>query len=232
VAALTNSHPPDQANELKSVKLINRRWLSKKSFELELTRPPSFDFKAGQTVQFVHGEIKRYYSIVSSPDEQRLIFCVRNIEEGKFTPILAAAERGTRFKITGPHGYFIFRRSSRPPVFVATGTGIAPFASMSRSGVGGFILLHGVSNPDDLYYGSFFSETAFRYVPCLSMPVAADQKGPDMFQGKVTRYIRDVLKRAEYDFYLCGRSEMVRDVTLLVDDYFPNSLVYTEVFFD
>ena len=39
------------------------------------------------------------------------------------------------------------------------------------------------------------------------------------------------LARRAYDFYLCGREEMIRDVTLLVDEAFPGSRVYAEIFF-
>jgi len=33
------------------------------------------------------------------------------------------------------------------------------------------------------------------------------------------------------DFYLCGRQDMIRDVTLLIDEEFQGSLVYSEVFY-
>lgn len=222
---------PDRSNAVMSVELISRRWLTKKAFEIELTRPPSFEFKAGQNIRFVYGDIQRYYAIVSSPDEPKLVLCVRYIEEGAFTSILAEAGPGTRFDVTGPHGYFIFLPSFRPPVFVATGTGIAPFVCMGRAGIRDFILLHGVSYPEDLYYRNFFSEIARRYVPCLSEPIKPDQKTPEIFEGTVTQYLRSNLPPAEYDFYLCGREEMTRDVTLLIDDNFPGSHVYIEVFF-
>jgi ferredoxin-NADP reductase len=231
VATEIRSFPTDWTNKTESVDLVNRRWVSKKAFEIQLTRPASFEFKAGQTIQFVHGDIKRYYSIVSSPDEPTLTLCIRHIKEGAFSPILASAEIGTRFNLTGPHGYFTFIPSRRPPVFVATGTGIAPFASMARAGVKNFTLLHGVTYPEDLYYRSFFSKINASYIPCISAAIAAYQQSPNLFQGKVTEYIRRILKRGEYDFYLCGGEEMTRDVTMLVDECFPESLVYIEVFF-
>ncbi len=222
----------DRRDKIMSVEMTDRRWLSKKTFEISLTRPSSFEFQAGQNVRFVCGELERYYSLVSAPNDPHLKLCVRHIEEGKFTPLLASAELGARFNISGPHGYFTFKPSPRPPVFVATGTGIAPFVSMALSGVADFTLLHGVSDPDDLYYRACLSETAARYVPCLSKPDAEKRKQPPgTFQGRVTRYIREKLKPGQYDFYLCGRAEMVREVTFLVDDFFPNSRVFTEVFF-
>ena len=229
--AANTAHSYDRRDEIKSVELTDRRWLSKKSFEISLTRPPSFEFQAGQNVRFVCGELERYYSLVSAPNDPHLKLCVRLVDEGKFTPLLVSAEMGARFDLSGPHGYFTFKPSSRPPVFVATGTGIAPFVSMALSGVADFTLLHGVSDPDDLYYRDILSQTAARYIPCLSKPVAEKSKPPDAFPGKVTKYIREELKRGEYDFYLCGRAEMVREATFLVDDFFPNSRVFTEVFF-
>ncbi len=43
--------------------------------------------------------------------------------------------------------------------------------------------------------------------------------------------VRDELPVKAYDFYLCGCREMIRDVTLLVDERFPCSYIYTELFY-
>lgn len=216
---------------VQDTELISRRWLSPKAFEIELTRPPALKFRAGQTIRFHHGDLQRDYAIVSATDEATLVLCVRYIKQGPFTNILAKAAVGDRFKITGPHGYFTFNPSRRPAVFVATGTGIAPFVSMARSGVTGFTLLHGVTYAEDLYYESFLRRITTDYIPCLSEPVSAAKLPEGAFQGMVTDHIGSQLPRGEYDFYLCGRGEMVRDATLLVDEFFPGSLVYHEVFF-
>ena len=98
---------------------------------------------------------------------------------------------------------------------------------MAHAGVKTFILLHGVADPEDLFYEELFRSAARRYVPCLSK----SNKAKSCFQGRVTEYIKNELPRKAYDFYLCGRGEMVRDVTLLVDDLFPDSLVYSEIFY-
>ena len=63
---------------------------------------------------------------------------------GHFSATCRPEERCRPF-FTGPHGYFTFRDFRLKPVFVATGTGIAPFVSMVRAGAKGFIVLHGVS---------------------------------------------------------------------------------------
>jgi ferredoxin-NADP reductase len=110
-------------------------------------------------------------------------------------------------------------------VFVATGTGIAPFVSMVKSGCKGFTLLHGVPTSAELYYGESFRAAAFRYVPCLS-----EENAAGAFSGRVTEWVRTHLAPGSYDFYLCGRREMVRDVTSLVDEGYLASRVYAEIF--
>ena len=148
--------------------LIERRWLSNKSFEITLTKPKSFEYLPGQWIRLIHGPVERDYSLVSAPTDPNLALCIRNIEGGILSPGLSNAPVGSRFNFSGPHGYFTFRPSIRPAVFVATGTGLAPFVSMARSGVTGFILLHGVNSAENHYYASVFKSTAKRYVPCIS----------------------------------------------------------------
>ncbi len=226
--ALTTSNNPEAT---QAVELLQRRWLSKSVFEIELSRPPSWMYEPGQTIRFVHESLERYYSLLSSPEDSNLAICVYNVPHGAFSPVLADAEIGTHFTVTGPHGYFTFNRSGRTPVFVASGTGIAPFVSMGRAGITGFILLHEVELAEELYYQEFFRKTASRYIPCLLAPPAADPLPSGTLRGKAASYIKKNLMPASYDFYLCGEREMTREVTLLADEQFPGSYVYKEVYF-
>ena len=115
---------------------------------------------------------------------------------------------------------------------MATGTGIAPFAAMARGGVRDFLLLHGVRESAELYYEDLFSDAAAQVVPCLTGRGTGGGSRPQhAFPGRVTVYIEAHLPRKPYDFYLCGREEMIRDVTFLVDEAFPGSRVYSEIFF-
>ena len=213
-----------------TIKLLRRRPLSEKSFEIDLTRPDHFDFAAGQRVRFLLGEAARDYSMISAPADAVFSFCIRQVIGGLLSPQLATAARGTRFRVSGPHGYFTFKSPQGKAVFVATGTGIAPFVSMARSGVSGFLLVHGVRQPSELYYETFLREAAGQYIPCLSGRETEISSVAGAFAGRVTDYLKDRLERDVYDFYLCGRSEMIRDATLLVDEHFPGSLVYAESF--
>jgi NAD(P)H-flavin reductase len=191
--------------------LQKRQWLSDKSFELILKTPAVFEFEPGQRIRLSIGEHERDYSIVSSPQESELALCIRMVAGGKLSVLLSVADIGTLLSVNGP-----------------TGTGIAPFCSMARSGITGFTLLHGVSLPDDMYYASQFRQSAQKYIPCLT---GTNKLPPNTFKGGVTEYLDQHLTPGTYDFYLCGRSEMIRDVTLLIDERFPGSLVYTEQFY-
>ena len=208
--------------------LIERRWLSNKSFELTLKKPNAFEYIPGQWIRLIHDAIDRDYSLVSAPTDPHLALCVRNIEAGFLSFELSHAPVGTRFNFNGPHGYFTFKPSNRPAVFVATGTGVAPFVSMARSGVTGFTLLHGVRSATENYYASVLKSTAMHYILCLSENHTSLD---EFFQGRVTDYLYKNLAPGRYDFYLCGRREMIRDVINCVDEKFPDSLVFTEIFY-
>jgi NAD(P)H-flavin reductase len=208
--------------------LLKRRWLSKKTFEITLSLPPAFEFKPGQRINLSLNEYERDYSIASAPGEAELRLCIRKVADGMLSSLLSNAAIGTSLSFNGPYGYFTYHPSSRTAVFIATGTGIAPFCSMARSGISGYTLLHGVGLPEDLYYASLFQQSAETYIPCLS---EATELRADFFQGKVSQYLQQQLEPKVYDFYLCGRREMIRDVTWLIDERFPGSLVYTELFY-
>ena len=208
--------------------LIERRWLSNKSFEIKLTKPENFEYIPGQWIRLFHRSVERDYSLVSSPTDENLALCIRYIEGGIFSPGLGNTQIGTRINFNGPHGYFTFRPTSRSAVFVATGTGLAPFVSMARAGVSGFILLHGVNSTDDLYYTSVFKSAAKQYVACIP---EKDKASGEYFRGRVTDYLQKNLAPGRYDFYLCGRREMIRDVILLVDEKFQGSFIFTETFY-
>ena len=214
--------------QIYTSELLQRSHLSAGTFELTFTRPRNFAFQPGQRIRLVDRDRERDYSLANAPPDPSLRLCLRLVPEGNFSNKLHSAAIGSRLRFTGPWGHFIYRSAVRPAVFVATGTGAAPFASMARAAVRDFTMLHGVRSPDDLIYPELFQTAAGTYIPCISgMPSAA----APLYPGRVTDYIERQLPPGAYDFYLCGRREMVRDVTWLIDDRFPDSRIYTEIFF-
>jgi ferredoxin-NADP reductase len=211
-----------------TARLLRRKWLSKKTFEIVLSLPLGFAFKPGQHIRLNLDRKERDYSIVSAPQESDLTLCIRMVTGGTLSPLLSVADIGTAISLEGPHGYFTYKPTPRPAVFIATGTGIAPFCSMARSGISGFTILHGARFPNDLYYAFRLRQNAAKYIACLS---DTKELPADAFPGKVTDYLEQHLNPGAYDFYLCGRKAMIRDATLLIDERFPKSLVYSELFY-
>jgi ferredoxin-NADP reductase len=212
-------------------RLQETRWLSAHTFELRLARPEGFAFRAGQHIRLQAKGLERDYSLTSGPEDTPLALLIRHVPEGALSPFLASLEPGAEIAFSGPRGHFVFRPSDRPAVFVATGTGIAPFSAMVRSGVRDFLLLHGVRAVEDLCYEDLFRTAAGEVVPCLTGQGSGKSPRPGAFPGRVTAYLEGKLAPGAYDFYLCGREEMIRDVTLLVDESFAGSRVYAEIFF-
>jgi benzoate/toluate 1,2-dioxygenase reductase component len=76
------------------------------------------------------GEV-RSYSFSSVPGDKTLSFLVRDIPQGVMSNFLRdRAVPGTQVAVAGPAGSFYLRDIKRPVLFLAGGTGLAPFLSM------------------------------------------------------------------------------------------------------
>ena len=211
-------------------KIIKRRWISQKTFEVHISRPATFHFEPGLAIKIIFEGAERYCAPVSAHDDRTLVLHLRHMKKEPLSNKLALCKMEAPLQFTGPFGYFTFIGSSRPAVFIAFGTGIAPFVSMARSGVKDFILIHEVSTVADLTYEKLFRKSARKYIPCVSRSAISHGIKGERFLGKVTDYLTKHLPPGTYDFYLAGKAEMVRDVVRLIDDHFAGSHVYTEIF--
>ncbi|EMA43173.1 FAD-binding oxidoreductase [Halococcus saccharolyticus] len=93
-----------------------------------------FEFVPGQYVRISYEEeAPRVYSIASSPNREELELCIRRVPGGELTPDLCdRTVEGDDIFVRGPYGdeFMLQDPSERDLVFVATGTGAAPFKSM------------------------------------------------------------------------------------------------------
>ncbi len=146
-------------------------------FRFALAR--EFAFKPGQYATLWlthHGKtIARPYSIASSPtDTHTLEFYINLVADGHLTPSLWDPEvlhglqtqiPETSVAVTGPKGlFFLDCNDKRNLIFVASGTGLAPFISMLRLLNAEYLrdpegfqprtvwVVHGVSHPGNLGY--------------------------------------------------------------------------------
>ena len=176
-------------------------------------------FVPGQFLSLTKDDITRAYSIASPPDGNRFALCANLVTEGKFSPFLFCMNEGDEIDFKGPYGGFIMKRSASDSLFVATGTGIAPFRSMLLGHMNEHTerkvtLIFGVRHHHSLLYHEEFQALAdqnpnFFYHPTLTRP-------PDHWTGKTGRiqqHTIDVLgDRQDVDVYICGMKEMVDDL--------------------
>ncbi len=186
-------------------------------------------FTPGQFVSFtdlIDGKkVTRAYSIASAPDGKRFELCLNRVREGLFSPRLFDMRPGESVEMRGPLGYFTPKQPFRDAVFVATGTGIAPFRSFLRAPElleqgAAITLLMGARHEEGLLYRAEFDEQAahnprFRYIPTLTRPPAAW----DGRAGRVQAHLEEALGgRGDVDVYICGLKAMVDDVRALLKE--------------
>jgi len=194
-----------------------------------LTFPRSHDFVPGQTVAItVEPSLPaRYYSIASGRADPRVEVIYDIVPDGLLTPRLARLAAGERLYVSRPVG--AFRDGDGESVWIAAGTGIAPFASMVRSGVSaGKTLIHGSRTLAGLYEQGYFSSVlGERYIPCCST-----ESAPGVFQGRSTDWLAArSLPRGER-WLLCGSSRMVVDVRdILIERGVPFTSIVAEIYF-
>ncbi len=173
---------------------------------LRLTRE-GLDFQPGQHVLAGRpGGDVREYSVFSAPADPWLELLVRVIPDGGVSPQLAQCRPGDTVTVDGPMGAFTLPpdAASRRFLFVATGTGIAPFHAMVRAVPGlDFHLVHGVRSAGEQYARAAFPPE--RYTGCLSREPGGD------FQGRVTQYLSAHPPTPDCDCYLCGSCNMIYD---------------------
>jgi ferredoxin-NADP reductase len=191
-----------------------------------------FPFVAGQFIQFLcpvpdpekPGKTKkliRSYSIASPPEEKRFLeFCIKLVMEGGFTPTLWDKRVGDKIEMRGPYGKFVVSEPlQHDVVFIAAGTGIAPFWGMIYHLLKGshvkrdLLLLFGVRYEEDLVYVDEFKKLAaefpnFRPVFTLSRP-----RHPETWWGE-KGYVQTLLPRYVKDpkntkAFICGLTPMI-----------------------
>jgi ferredoxin-NADP reductase len=169
--------------------------------------------------------ISRPYSMASLPGGASWEFHIRRVRDGAFTTRLFDLPIGARLRLGPAKGLFVLEAGdTRPHLFMATGTGIAPFVAMLRAELATgaprpTTLVHGAAHADELGYAELLRDwerqgVPLRYVPTISRP--ADRRN-DGWRG-VTGRAEDVLARDWADLgldpsqtvaYLCGNPGMV-----------------------
>src|ERR1700742_3032571 len=174
-------------------------------------------YKAGQfiTLVFTHHdeEIRRSYSLSSSPDESLLSITVKRITNGEISRfMLTKLQPGEIIEAVEPAGLFsLGDTETQKDIFLfAAGSGIAPvFAQLkyglARTGNSRLILIYSSQNESSILFREQLDELAINHPDRLKIIHLLSSEGNRLNNVKVEELVRqnihfDVNKA---EFYLC-----------------------------
>ena len=165
---------------------------------------------------------KKAYSIASAPYESEYLdLCIKLVEGGLATNWFWSLKEGDTVSLGGPYGNFILPSDiTHDLIFVATGTGLAPFRSMLRQLYHerpdferDIWLIFGVRYEDQILYHEDWLDLAksrrtFHYIPTISRP--------NKWKGKVgyvqERFAEIIKDPSNKQLYACGLIPMIEAV--------------------
>ena len=208
--------PNVRSSEKKRAVLISKTALTPTIWQLTFDIFENVSFVPGQFAMFRVALFEwRNYSLARI-DGSRLDFLISTRTGGDGSLFAQAVRPGEETEIELPFGSFHLQSGhdeSRRRVFIATGTGIAPFlpmfASLASAGkLESCELLFGCSRKED----DITALGMLGHLPHTTVCVSHDPMAEGVFHGRVT----EVLRNMEFDpvsteFYLCGTPAMVAD---------------------
>lgn len=218
-------------------------------FELKLETERAIAFEAGQYISALvpstgpDGQtkfLKRPYSIASAPEAEVIELCIQRVERGPGSGYLGNLRPGDAFESIGPLGFLTYHaKPDRDAIFVATGTGVAPFRSILMSDKfrsqrpRSSRLLFGVRTEADLFYYQELKDIDSIVTEiCLSRPKT---EAADFFAGRVTDRLRALENQIQWDateFYLCGNGSMIDEVRAYLKQHgVDRKAIHAEVYF-
>lgn len=214
------------------LQVVGLRWFSPAVYELQLDRG-GLPFVPGDCMALfgADGRVSRPYSIASGNQESCLRFLIRRMPGGEVSDYLATLKPGQPVRVSAPFGWFRpgALAAERPFVFLATGTGIAPFFSYLRS--------PSAAKPAAFLYGTRYAADLVDVdwlrthggVRCAVSREAV----PGCYQGRITGLLDQLPLDGGHDYYLCGVDTMIDEVTAWLEDRgIPIDRIHRECFFN
>ncbi len=205
---------PSLAGRLVSIEPVAAEALR---VEIDIDEP--LDFLPGQYVRLrpEGTDFQRSFSMANAPGAARLVFFIRAVSGGKFTAWATGQARpGTAVEVSRPHGTFFLRPEARPRLFVAGGTGLAPFLSMLETlaanpdeAAPATDFLVGARTPEHLFALDAVEAFSAR-IPNLRVKVVVDETDDPRFRrGRATDVLAELGLDPRARVYLCGPPPMV-----------------------
>ena len=187
-----------------------------------------FDFEAGQYITIKHKingeEVRRAYSISSSPKDKHITIGIKKVPEGRFSTYANASLReGDQLLVMPPEGRFVYKTSNKQENICAfaAGSGITPIMSIARTVLEShpentFVLVYGNQNKSEAMFHNEILELSNTYKDRFTAQfVYSRAREEDSLFGRIdTSVINFILKNKFKEtnfntFYLCGPEAMI-----------------------
>lgn len=193
----------------------------------------NYRFTAGQYINLKltldGNEIRRAYSICSTPESGELRIAIKSIKNGYFSKFAnEQLTAGKVLEVGTPEGKFTFEpdaaRLKNYAAFVA-GSGITPVMSILQTVLekepnSTFVLVYGNKSSNETIFYNQLHDLQLKYVGRFFVHyVFSQQKADDQLFGRIEKstvnfVLKNKHKEKEFDkFYLCGPEEMINRVS-------------------
>ncbi len=184
---------------------------------------------------------KRSLSISSSPGEKRYLeLTIKEVPHGLVSGYMVHhLKLGDTLKILGPLGHFVFKKeeTKKHVIFLAAGSGIAPFMSMLRSiadncpAVNG-TLFYSNKNTEEILWRQEI-EKIIEKNKNLSCILTLTRQQWEGTTGRIDKKLifSKVQEKENTDFYICGSPDFVKSMeALLKAEGIPKESIKKEIF--
>ncbi|MDA3823524.1 MAG: FAD-binding oxidoreductase, partial [Bacteroidales bacterium] len=205
------------------------RHLNESTYVLKFSKG-GMDFIPGQHLNVgLNGSGQhREYSIYSGSKSDFLEILIKEVDDGLVSTQLKNLKKGSAISVKGPYGVFLTdaeAHKGKKILFIASGTGIAPFHSFIMSNPNAdYKIIHGIRDINEAYDRDHYSENG--YFSCTSRGEKGD------FNGRLTDFLLSDESEKADKVYLCGNSSMIYDaMDILRAKGYRHDQIFTEVYF-
>lgn len=235
------------------VALIER--LTPEAVSIEFQIPDAlkedFQFTSGQYLTIKHlfngEEIRRDYSICSSPSSHRLRVGVKEVQGGNFSVFAnQQLQVGNSLQVMEPQGRFTFTSDTNRKanyVAIAAGSGITPILSIITNALeeepeSKFLLIYGNRTKEQSMFLANLLELEEKYPERFYLEMVFSQEQVEDYRfGRIDRSIINFFLKNKYKefsgntYFLCGPGDLIEQTkTVLIDNGVEKSNIRFELF--
>lgn len=219
------------------------------TFDIPSNLSTDFSFVPGQYITLRttinNNEVRRAYSICSTPSEKNLSVAVKEVENGTFSVFAnEKLQKGDQLDVQTPDGKFVLNTSStnsKTYGAFAAGSGITPIMSMIKTVLkeepnSKFVLTYGNKSAEDAIFLAELTALQTSYPDRFFLELFYSRKDAEgatfgrIEKSSVNYITKNKYKSLDFDaFYLCGPEAMIQTVT---DTLVENGISKEDILFE